>query len=199
MWIVNYVIESICPAITACGMIILQSGNLTIPQAVGHRTIGLVETFTIPELVGPWQVHQCKKIVLVRNLTVHMHLWWIKVFVSVNSFQRPAAWNTAVPGGSYIVYALFSFFRFRKHPADQIKYVSFFTMTRVNIGILFPVLSSWRKNGTCWKPTWFDMFTVAVDRAYRGVEFVAFCVHMACKYMFDSSFRFCQLFSTSSS
>ena len=153
MWIVNYVIESICPAITACGMIILQSGNLTIPQAVGHRTIGLVETFTIPELVGPWQVHQCKKIVLVRNLTVHMHLWWIKVFVSVNSFQRPAAWNTAVPGGSYIVYALFSFFRFRKHPADQIKYVSFFTMTRVNIGILFPVLSSWRKNGTCWKPT----------------------------------------------
>ena len=54
---VNYVIESICPAITACGMIILQSGNLTIPQAVGHRTIGLVETFTIPELVSPWQVH----------------------------------------------------------------------------------------------------------------------------------------------
>ena len=25
------------------------------------------------------------------------------------------------------------------------RYVSFFTMTRVNIGILFPVLSSWRK------------------------------------------------------
>jgi hypothetical protein len=51
--------------ITACEMIILQSGNLTILQAVGHRAIGLAETFTIPKLVSPWQVHQCKE--TVRN------------------------------------------------------------------------------------------------------------------------------------
>ena len=38
-------------------MIILQSGNLTIPQAVGHRTIGLVRDLHDPRagrpLAGP--------------------------------------------------------------------------------------------------------------------------------------------------